>query len=839
MSFLDFFRPKWRNSDAEIRAEAVRQLGDDDLTLLTRIVRQDGDAKVRRIALKKIGDPTLLGELAESDPDESLRKAAADKATELLVAAAVAGGNPSRSLAALEKIKGDRALADVAKRAADPDLRCRAVDRIVAGAALFDVARNADDADLRKRAVERIDDLGNLRDVAIHDQVKEVGLAALAKISDDGALELILKRAKSKAVKAAARERLSPTVGETPTSPARPSSKSSRQRAIEVSPEARQRALLAQACHLAEEAAKLPDLEAAEARLSRAREAMAELGGAVDDDHKKRFEKAAGRVTARRQDLDRQSQLFETEAAEKARRAVEAEDRAKRESEERIARDATRTDEEKAEAAAKDAAREAARIEREKHDAERSAERAKRESEKVLDKERRDAEQAAGVARLVELCVSLEALSGSDDQKQTEAALKTAEAAFQSTGPLRGEHETVRERFQAARSKLVIRLQELREAEDWRRWANVPRFEGLCVKMEALAKDEALDAREKAKQLKAMQAEWKSCGPAPREKSEALWARFKAAGDLAYGKTQENLAVLDEERAANLKKKEDLCVQVEALGAASEPEKTAAWTGVEWKETAEKFKKLQEEWKAIGPVAKGDTDALWKRFRTPCDQFFERRKGQLGQVDEERAGNLKRLEELCVRAESLSGSMEFKETGEKVKALQAEWKEVGTVGRKESEASWKRFREACDKFFARRKAHFDKLDSERAANLVKKEAMCVAVEAEVASEQAPPDEHAAVELIRKHMADWKKIGPAPRETADAVWERFRKACDGLRDKARGEVPEAELPAAEIPQASGPPSKFDNKLPLADLAAEWDRLAEGDEPADGVAPEPIE
>lgn len=826
MSFLDFFRPRWRHSDIEVRSEAVRQLGADDLPLLAKIVRQDVDARVRKIALKKIDDPALLGELAANDPDETLRKAAAEKASELLIATAVKGADPAQSLAALDQIKGDRAIADVAKRAGDPDVRRKAVDRISDGHALADVARNAADAEIRTRAVGRIDDPAQLREVAIHDPVKEVGLAALARVSDGDALELILKRAKSKAVKAAARERLTPGAGDTPTAPARPSSRTARPKTVEVTPEAKRRALLAQACHLAEEAARQSELETAEAELAKARTALGEIGGlSADDEHRLRFDRAAARIVSRRQEHDRLHHLHVEEAEADARRAAAEAERIQRESEERAAREAARTDEEKAEAAAKEVAREAARIEREKREAEKAAQQARRDAEKAVEKERREAEEAQNLSRLVEVCVSLEALAGSDDAKQTEAALKTAEAAFQSGGHLpRAEAEKARERFQAARNKLVIRLQELREAENWRRWANVPRLDGLCVKVEALAKDEALDAKEKARQLKALQAEWKTVGPAPREKSEALWARFKAAGDLVYGKSQETLAVSDEERAANLKKKEELCVQVEALAVASEGDKTAAWTGVEWKDTAEKFKKLQEEWKAIGAVPKDDTDAIWKRFRTPCDVFFERRKAQLGQLDGERAANLKKLEDLCARAEALSGAAEFKETGEKIKALQAEWKEVGNAGRRESEAAWKRFREACDKFFARRKEHFDQLDSERAANLKKKEAMCVEVEAL----EAPVDEHAAGELIRKYMADWKKIGPAPREQADSVWERFRKACDSVRDKARGEEPEPEGAVVEQAQASGPAPKFENKLPLADIAAEWDRLADDEE-----------
>src|SRR5262249_6334309 len=130
MGFFDIFKPKWKHSDAEVRAEAVRELGDDQAALLAEIARTDSDARVRRIALKRISDAALLSQLAEHDPDESLRKAAGEKAAELLIAAACADGEEARCLQALERLSLPRALAQVAKQAVLPSVRERAVARL-------------------------------------------------------------------------------------------------------------------------------------------------------------------------------------------------------------------------------------------------------------------------------------------------------------------------------------------------------------------------------------------------------------------------------------------------------------------------------------------------------------------------------------------------------------------------------------------------------------------------------------------------------------------------------------------------------------------------------------
>src|SRR5689334_8319429 len=106
MGLMDLFRPKWKHSDAAIRTEAVRQLADDDAAVLAEVARTDKDARVRRVALKKIVDASLLAEMAERDPDEQLRKAAEDKASELFLSTALGAGDEGRCLGALEHLKG-------------------------------------------------------------------------------------------------------------------------------------------------------------------------------------------------------------------------------------------------------------------------------------------------------------------------------------------------------------------------------------------------------------------------------------------------------------------------------------------------------------------------------------------------------------------------------------------------------------------------------------------------------------------------------------------------------------------------------------------------------------
>jgi len=298
--------------------------------------------------------------------------------------------------------------------------------------------------------------------------------------------------------------------------------------------------------------------------------------------------------------------------------------------------------------------------------------------------------------------------------------------------------------------------------------------------------------------LKDLQARWKAVGAAPKEKHDALWTRFKAACDAVYDKSKEYFGKLDEERGQNLVKKEELVAQVEALK-----------DSTEWKDTAEQIKKLQEEWKAIGPVPQDKADEIWRRFRAACDHFFEQRKLIDRSRDEERAANRARKEAILARVEARAGSTEWKPTADLIKAAQEEWQQVGPVPRAEADALWKRFRAACDSFFAARKAAFERADSERHENLGKKQLLCEKVEALAAAD----DHRAALATVKEIQAEWKAIGPVPKELSDEIWRRFRAACDVIYaggDAATG----AEVDAANASGVSG----FANKLPLEGIVA---------------------
>ncbi len=212
----------------------------------------------------------------------------------------------------------------------------------------------------------------------------------------------------------------------------------------------------------------------------------------------------------------------------------------------------------------------------------------------------------------------------------------------------------------------------------------------------------------------------------------------------------------------NLQRKEALVLKAEELSPSTE-----------WKETSDAIKALQAEWKTIGPVPQDRSQDLWQRFRKAGNTFFERLQEHRKEASQGTEENLHLKEALCVRAEELSNSTDWKGAAEAIKALQAEWKAVGPAPREQADAVWKRFRKAADVFFERRKEHSDKLRKEQEENLRRKEALVARAEEYSKSTQWK----ATVQAIKELQAEWRTVGPAPSNKAESVWRRFRAAID--------------------------------------------------------------
>ncbi|MEW5983208.1 MAG: DUF349 domain-containing protein [Acidobacteriota bacterium] len=432
-------------------------------------------------------------------------------------------------------------------------------------------------------------------------------------------------------------------------------------------------------------------------------------------------------------------------------------------------------------------------------------------------KEARVRHQRENLERMLRLCDHLEKVARAEQLalRDAERAMREVRSALDAPGPMptRQDQQAVIARLKAVQSAIFPRLQDLREADEWERWANAGVQESLIRRLEELRDGD--DAAAIARQLRQVQEEWHKVRAVPREKGRDLWQRFKAVEAEVRAKCEDYFQHLAVERAENLRQKELLCEQAEALA-----------DSTDWIRTAETIKGFQAQWKLIGPVTPGHEKAVWERFRAACDRFFTRRKQDLVERKTVWTSNLQQKETICAQIEALAESTDWDQALADVKRLQAEWRTVGPVKRSRAEATLLRFRSACERFFDRY-AHRNDQELLKVAELRRQ--TCEALEAllpaadSVAPALPPPDLAGSVFALRRQ---WEQGPPLPRTLGEGLQERYAAATGRLLDA----YPEAFKGTDLDPEQ--------NRARLEQLCRTVEALAGDDGPAEQLSPAAI-
>lgn len=283
----------------------------------------------------------------------------------------------------------------------------------------------------------------------------------------------------------------------------------------------------------------------------------------------------------------------------------------------------------------------------------------------------------------------------------------------------------------------------------------------LCEKAEELLLEESPVKAFKA--LQKLHDQWREVGPVPREKKEELWERFKAATGKINQRQQEHFEALKNQLKKNLEAKIELCEKAEALLAEE------LHSPREWEEKSKQLIDLQQIWKTIGFAPKKDNNLVYERFRKACDGFFNSKREFFKSYKDEQQNNLQLKTELCIQAEAMKESNDWKKTTDEYIRIQKKWKEIGPVPRKQSDIVWKRFREACDYFFNRKKDFFSHIDEEQDKNLEAKEALI----AELTAFEIKEDNEKNFEILQDFQRRWSDIGFVPLKEKERINQEFR------------------------------------------------------------------
>jgi hypothetical protein len=824
-------QPKYKHVDPAVRLEGLADIEDSDQSTLVALATEDTDTRVRRAALSRVTDPSALATLVRNESDAATRDAAVARLVTLAeqheVATAVAAVTALSSLGrqrelatvarasgletvrrtAAEQVTDQKALGGIARHSTDPATRLIALERLTDSAELEAVALRGEHADAAVDALER---LGTASDETLNNLVQRAKTKAVQK--------------RARAIAKSREEAARPTATTPPVDYKEADQVRARALADQMSAlgetmdmtTVRQTyaamrvawvELLADADILPEHVARFEQLsESVRERMQAHEAARAESERQQQERIREQAERAAlcaeiealegdyvaERLPALRAQWDALPPMPDTWSSELQQRYEAAVRAAERRHERRVAvqqlvqqapevvtqaETLLGNDDYSAIRAhwfslrkqwqqmSRDAELEPSLLAR------FEAVNQQLESREAEHRELRMKSQHDNLQRLQAAVQDLETRAAAENLslKDAEKILKDTKLAVGTMGPLpnKQDREDLTVRLQAVRTAVTPRIKELRDAEEWKRWANVQVQEELCTKMEALIPIADAEPDKAATEMRNLQEKWKSVAAAPRSQAETLWTRFKTAQDQVYEKCKDFFAQQAAERQENLKKKEALVARAESMAESTD-----------WVRTAEAIKQLQAEWKAIGPVTRGHEKAVWERFRTACDRFFTRRQEDLKERKHEWAENLARKEALIAEAEQLAQSSEWEKSAGRIKQLQAEWKKIGPVRKNKSEIVWQRFRAACDTFFERYKTR------DQAAlqgKLVDREGAVAELEALVPSADAgdvpmPEDLYSKVQAARARYLQGPEL---PRHVLTPLADRVNAAMLAL------------------------------------------------------------
>ncbi len=285
-------------------------------------------------------------------------------------------------------------------------------------------------------------------------------------------------------------------------------------------------------------------------------------------------------------------------------------------------------------------------------------------------------------------------------------------------------------------------------------------------------------------QLQKLHQQWREIGPVAKEFREEIWERFKAASTAINKRHQEHFDSLKEKEKDNLEQKTAICEILETINY------DELKTFKDWNIKTKEVIALQDKWKTIGFAPKKQNVKIFERFRAACDVYFNKKSEFYKDVKGEMDKNLELKKVLVEKAEAMKDSTEWRETTEKMIAIQNEWKEIGPVPRKFSDSIWKQFIAACDYFFEQKNKTFASQKVEEVDNLEAKKALIEKIDnldINLSTEEA-------LEQLKEHINTWASIGFVPFREKDKINKIYHTALDKQYDRLKVDVKDRKMQA---------------------------------------------
>lgn len=292
----------------------------------------------------------------------------------------------------------------------------------------------------------------------------------------------------------------------------------------------------------------------------------------------------------------------------------------------------------------------------------------------------------------------------------------------------------------------------------------------LCEKAEELLLESSIV--KSFQRLQKLHEAWKEAGPVPNDKKDEIWDRFKAATEKLNKRRQDHYETLRDDQQKNLSDKIALCEKAEQLA------ELMADTPKQWQDRTYQINDLFRQWKSIGFAPKKVNNEVWNRFRSALDLFFKNKKDYFQKYKENQSENYNQKLNLCLQAEALKDSTEWRRTTDELIALQQQWKKIGTVPSKFSDKIWKRFRAACDEFFKNKAEYFASIGETQDENLLKKKEII----SQIRNHHYTSDNAENLRIINEYQRQWMETGHVPIKQKDRIQAEYRNTIDEQFEK---------------------------------------------------------
>lgn len=386
-----------------------------------------------------------------------------------------------------------------------------------------------------------------------------------------------------------------------------------------------------------------------------------------------------------------------------------------------------------------------------------------------------EAKRARNLEMKKEILTSMEEIAGDIDNVNTKFPMfQQLQQDFKAIKEIPATDETeIWKQFQNVVERFYDNLKINKELRDFDFKKNLEAKRALIEEAKKL--QDMNDPIASFRALQDLHDQWRAIGPVAKEIRESLWNEFKEISSVINRRHQDYFEQRKAAELANEEAKTKLCEDVEAI----KIEDMKSFN--DWNSATERIIEIQKKWKEYGYASKKANNALYARFRKACDDFFEAKTAYFQRTKDELNENLAKKTALCEKAEALKETDDIRKAADEVMKLQAEWKSIGSVPRKVSDALWQRFTTACNFFFDERKRQSKERHRAENENLEKKRDII----ARLAALPKDGDRQEVMPQIKALQAEWQEVGFVPFKMKDKIFAEYREICDALYDAYKG------------------------------------------------------